>query len=808
MTMWFLIFTILFCALGTIASDAPAVRIVDVQWVERMHAIHIVLDRWPGVWPGWQMLIDGVGIPMEAAPGRPVIRPDAPLDKPPTGLFVGTQPWYTGLSAVDFPCCGTLQFFIPGVGWTNIFAYNLRDYGCRTASPTKCPSEAALWSVYRRGDQPWTIAITPDGSKVYVPCWMSDNVFVIETRDNKVLKAIDLSGAGPDGAGPRVAGVTPDGKKLYVINARSANISVIDTATDQIIRTIALGTREAEIAAARSRAAPTTGDPHRPAKVVFTPDGRRAYAVIYTSLLVLDVEQDKTVTRRYFTPGFFPFDLALTRDGRNLCIAGTNAEQTMPQFYILDTSSNALIDLFEVAVPVHGRAGIALSPDDGILYLSSGDPSILYEPTAARNRIYYIDLRRKAVFREVPVTGGPLRMRVSPDGSKAYVVTMASPELLVVDLVKGRMEGAIPVRGLRGALTDKVELVLTPNGRYAYIAALDQDGVMVVDLEERRMLKFIPFNYFVLQPYFMTLSPDETRLYISAFPHERRDGSVLAVDAIQGTVLHEILVPGVPGVSALTPDGRLLYVPLTTGRVWVIETATHRVVQEVAFNEGANAVVMNPDGRKAYVLGERYIHILEIPANRKIKDLATNGKPQIGAFNPDGSLLLVALNRGGVVFIETATNRIVGEVEPPEPIAVETPKVAFAVSSDGRYLYWGHFFDVLNIVDIATRRIVQTLHIGSRWEVDCSPSAAAISPDGSKLYVTMHDGNYIAVFDTRTWRVTNTIPVGLAPTDIAISRDNRWAYVVNFQSESISVLDLRTQVVVRLITIRPEQPTL
>lgn len=786
---------------------AAAVRIVDVQWVPGMQAIHILLDRWPGVWPGWRMLLDGVEIPMEGEPGKPVIRPDAPLAKPPTGLFVGTHPWYTGLRAVDFPCCGTIQFFIPGVGWTNVFAYNLRDHGCRTASPKTCPSEAEAWSAYPRGDQPWAIAITPDGSKVYVPCWMSDNVFVIGTKDNKVVKVLDLAGAGPDGAGPRAAGVTPDGKKLYVINARSANISVIDTATDQVLLTIPLGAREAEIAAARARAAPTTGDPHRPAKILFTPDGRYAYAVIYTSLLVLDVTQDKIATRRYFDAGFFPFDLALSHDGRRLYIAGTNPAQRNPQFYILDTSFHAFIDMFELPIPVQGRAGIALSPDDGTLYLSSGDPTVLYDPTAARNRIYYIDLRRKTMVKEVQVTGGPLRMRLSPDGRKAYVVTMASPELLVVDLVNGRMEATIPVRGLRGALTDKVELVLTPDGRYAYIAALDQDGVMVVDLEEKRMLKFIPFNYFLLQPYFMALAPDETRLYISAFPHERREGSVLAVDILEGKVIGEIPVPGVPGMSALTPDGRFLYVPLTAGRVWVVDAAAFRVVQEVVLEEGANAVVMKPEGKRAYILGARNIHVLEVPTNQRVKTIPTGGKPQTGVLSPDGSLLFVALNRGGILFVDTATDRIVGRVEPPEPIAVETPKVALAISPDGRCLYWGYFYDFLNIVDVPSRRIVRTLHIGARWEADCSPSSAALTADGSQLYITMHDGNYVAVFDTRMWHVTSTISVGLAPTDIVISRDNRRAYVVNFQSESVSVLDLTAQKVLRVISLRPGGPS-
>ncbi|MEN3011149.1 MAG: beta-propeller fold lactonase family protein [Candidatus Bipolaricaulaceae bacterium] len=777
-------------------------RIVDVRWVERMRAIHIVLNRWPGVWPGWRMYLDGVEIPMEGPRGKPVIRPDAPLDKPPTGLFVGTHPWYTGLDNVEFPCCGTIQFFIPGVGWTNAFAYNLRDLGCRTASAKGCPSEVEHWASYPRGDQPWAIAITPDGAKVYVPCWMSDNVFVLDTTSNRVIKVIDLSGAGPDGAGPRAAGVTPDGKKVYILNARSASIAVIDTASDQVARTIPLGTREAEISAARARAAPTTGDPHRPAKVLFTPDGRRAYAVLYTSLLVLDVEQDMVLTRKYFAPGFFPFDLALSRDGRKLYIGGTQPEQTSPRFYVLDTAFNFFVDEFEVEVPVQGRAGMALSLDGQTLYLSSGDPFILYDPTAAHNKIYFVDLRRKAVVNAVGVSGGPLRMQLSPDGRKAYVVTMASPELHVVDLVNGRWETTIRVGGLRGGLTDKVELVLTPDGRYAYIAALDQDGVMVVDLVEQRMLKFIPFNYFLVQPYLITMTPDEKRLYISCYAHERRDGSILTVDIASGKVVAELIVPDSVSGSDVTPDGRLLYVGLAGGKVLVLDTSTNKVVQEIAIGEKVNDVAITPDGRKAYVLGKQYVHVMELPTHRKIATIAAGGEPQIATLSPDGTILFVALQRGGILFISTSTDKPVGRVEPPVPIVVEA-KVPLAVSSDGRHLYWGYFYDFLHIVDVATRRVVWTVHIGARWEADCAPTAAASSPDGTRLYVTMHDGNYLVVMDTRTWRVINTIKVGMAPTDLVITRDGRWAYVVSFQSEEISVVDLSTQSVVRSISVRP-----
>jgi len=123
-----------------------ATTITGVTWDSDMHVIHITLDSWPGSWEGWKFYLNGVEIPMEGGAGKPVIRPDAPLFQPPTGLIVGTLPWVTGLDAVDFSCCGTIQLYIPGIGRTNVVHYNLKDLGCTTASSAKCVSE---WTVHQ-----------------------------------------------------------------------------------------------------------------------------------------------------------------------------------------------------------------------------------------------------------------------------------------------------------------------------------------------------------------------------------------------------------------------------------------------------------------------------------------------------------------------------------------------------------------------------------------------------------------------------------------------------------------------------------
>lgn len=133
----------------TLATPSPSAtghtKITDVTWNLDTHTIHIELSSWPAVWGGWKMYIDGAEIPMEGSEGELVARPDAPLVKPPTGIIVGALPWISGLDKVDFPCCGTIQFYIPGEGFSNLYRYNLVDFGCSTVSGETCLSE---WTVH------------------------------------------------------------------------------------------------------------------------------------------------------------------------------------------------------------------------------------------------------------------------------------------------------------------------------------------------------------------------------------------------------------------------------------------------------------------------------------------------------------------------------------------------------------------------------------------------------------------------------------------------------------------------------------
>lgn len=109
-------------------------------------------------------------------------------------------------------------------------------------------------------DAPFDIGVTPDGARVVVSQPWADSVSVIDTATNAVVTTI------PVGRHPRGLAITPDGSRVYVANHRHAvsghpslgpfTVSVIDIAKAAVVSTVSVG-----LAA--------------PDDLAITPDGRR-----------------------------------------------------------------------------------------------------------------------------------------------------------------------------------------------------------------------------------------------------------------------------------------------------------------------------------------------------------------------------------------------------------------------------------------------------------------------------------------------------------------------------------------------------
>ncbi|MBM2840744.1 MAG: PSCyt1 protein [Bacteroidetes bacterium] len=95
-----------------------------------------------------------------------------------------------------------------------------------------------------------------------------------------------------------------------------------------------------------------------------------------------------------------------------------------------------------------------------------------------------------------------------------------------------------------------------------------------------------------------------------------------------------------------------------------------------------------------------------------------------------------------------------------------------------------------------------------------SPALLALTPDGSKLYVSQFmtsSTNRVVVLNTSTMTVSKSIPVWTMPHGMRMNNAGTRLYVANMMSDNISVIDVATDSVVETVPVafdaRPFGPT-
>jgi YVTN family beta-propeller protein len=79
------------------------------------------------------------------------------------------------------------------------------------------------------GRAPEDVAVTPDGTRVYVVNAESHNVSVINTATNTVVSTIAV------GNSPAGIAMSPDGSLAYVTDSGDGTLSIIDTRTNTVL---------------------------------------------------------------------------------------------------------------------------------------------------------------------------------------------------------------------------------------------------------------------------------------------------------------------------------------------------------------------------------------------------------------------------------------------------------------------------------------------------------------------------------------------------------------------------------------------
>jgi YVTN family beta-propeller protein len=175
-----------------------------------------------------------------------------------------------------------------------------------------------------------------------------------------------------------------------------------------------------------------------------------------------------------------------------------------------------------------------------------------------------------------------------------------------------------------------------------------------------------------------------------------------------------------------------------------------------------------------------------------VSGIVTDGSSK-PAFSPDGAFgYLPQLLNGALMRIDGSTLGFSLNVT-----GLDCPDQA-AVTPDGSRIYVGSACTDTNkvrVVDAGTYTISDSFTAGN------GPLPIALTPSGATGYVGNDADGTVSIFDTGTNAVTKTIAVGDEPSGIAITPDGGKVYVANFGSADVSVISTATNSVVKTIPV-------
>jgi len=304
------------------------------------------------------------------------------------------------------------------------------------------------------------------------------------------------------------------GYQIYVTNERSGDVTVIDGATFKVVETIQVGKRPRGIHASVDgktvfvalSGTPIGGPPKLDANgnPIFERDDDDDEDKADKSadgIGVLDVATRKLLRR--IKVGSDPEEFDLSADGKHLFVSNEDVK-TASQVDLANGKVERIVALSQEP------EGVALSPDGkhlwvtceaggdvfvidvesfkvvghtkvgprprSVAFLQNGKLAVV--PSESDGNLYVIDTDKVEITRKIELPDGarPMRLRVSPDGSKLYASTGRGGSVAVLDTAGFKVTGSIKV-GER-----PWGIVLSPDGKYLFAANGPSNDVSVVDL--------------------------------------------------------------------------------------------------------------------------------------------------------------------------------------------------------------------------------------------------------------------------------------------------------------------------------------
>jgi len=248
-------------------------------------------------------------------------------------------------------------------------------------------------------------ALGPDGSRLLVSGFKTDNVYSIDTSTGKIQGSVPIGGVAQGVA------ISPDGRYGLAMAESIGLVAVIDLDKMELVKKIPVG--------------------RKPHNARFSADGKLAYVTLQGEGKIAVIDMDTLAKIRDIpTPGLdTPHNVDLSDDGRYLWV-----RDFIGHVGVLDLQNETMIKVLGVG---KGHGGIDVVP--GGKYVATG--------AIADSVVTVIDQSSREIVANVNVGTGPHGVRASKDGRWIYAAVTADNTVAVIDTRTLELARRIPLDG-------------------------------------------------------------------------------------------------------------------------------------------------------------------------------------------------------------------------------------------------------------------------------------------------------------------------------------------------------------------------
>ena len=234
--------------------------------------------------------------------------------------------------------------------------------------------------------------------------------------------------------------------------------------------------------------------------------------------------------------------------------------------WVIDTSTDAVIA--KVPVGIH-PAHVVVSPGGRFAYVTNGGD----------NTVSVIDTSAQRLVATIPVGQFPHGLRISPDGKQAYVANLKGGTVSVIDIASQKEVAQVP------AGKGPAQVGFTPDGRLVFVSLSEENAVAVINPATRKMIRKVAVGTVPIQLY---ATPDSRTLLVANQGTRKKPGSTVSLIDLESFKVAKTVVTGAGAHGVVVDrDGRYAYVTNTyANSVSVLDIKDRKVVATVRMGKG------------------------------------------------------------------------------------------------------------------------------------------------------------------------------------------------------------------------------